>query len=100
VADLTDIALSYGARHLPTWLAYEGGIMQGTFRFAEKPRLCDLDPWRRAIGAHSVTSSPLGSSMPGWTYDELRFNFRDFTISLAVIYPAAATTVAGLGVAA
>lgn len=87
IADLTETAVSYGARHLPMWMVHESGIVSGSLSFPTAPRHCDLDPWRLAVGVHAVSSFPFLHEGAWFTSDRLKFTYRDLTVELAVVYP-------------
>lgn len=93
VADLIDLAVSYGARTTPSWYVTEGGIVSLRFHFDAAPKGSEMDPWRLAIGAHYVEHTPFQHD--GWHMsDTIRTTFHDMTISLSVVYP---YTPVGLG---
>lgn len=100
IADLTETAVSYGARHLPMWMVTESGIVSGSLSFPTAPRHCDLDPWRLAIGVHAVSAFPFLHEGAWFTSDRLRFSYRDLSVEISVIYPQAKTASAVTEVAA
>jgi len=97
MAELTELAIEYGARKTPWWYITEGGVIAGRFNFDAEPTGAEMDPWRLAIGAHSVEHIPTNGRM-GWSMtDRICATFRDMTINLSVVYP---YTPVGLGATA
>lgn len=100
LADLTETAIGYGARHLPMWWVDESGMVRGTLTFPVKPRPCDLNPWRLAIGAHEVEHFPYCGQQGWFMTDQTRFTVNDLSVTFSVTYPYTPVGLEQSGVAA